>query len=294
MAGSPKSVNTDTPIDSKYLQYINSLSSGGNTTNITSSRDSIKQYVKTKNGIFNGAFGSIGNASYISSGTLDLTANSTGAVVVRRMIYVMPESSNSDIIDNIETNGLELPYQELTLFSSTNNTITIAHNSSAGGTKKNIYCPGDTSYILAPNEAVKLIYDPINTLWIVTGKGANATISGDLDMNENDIIDLGKLSFTSSAIPTDDVTMITSYTGDMNYNALTGDSHYFRINGTVEVEIDADGLDIRNGWLELEERTAPSGLSNHTRLYAKDNGSGKTQLVVIFGSGAEQVIATEP
>ena len=29
MAGSPKSVNTDTPIDSNYLQYLNSLSSGG-------------------------------------------------------------------------------------------------------------------------------------------------------------------------------------------------------------------------------------------------------------------------
>jgi len=30
------------------------------------------------------------------------------------------------------------------------------------------------------------------------------------------------------------------------------------------------------------------------RLYARDNGSGKTQLVVVFQSGAVQVIATEP
>jgi hypothetical protein len=29
-------------------------------------------------------------------------------------------------------------------------------------------------------------------------------------------------------------------------------------------------------------------------LYAKDNGSGKTQLVVRFASGAVQVLATEP
>jgi len=104
----------------------------------------------------------------------------------------------------------------------------------------------------------------------------------------------GELILTGSGVPTATNTSMTSFTGDLHYNALTGDSHYFKVNGTTEVEIDADGLDIRNGWLELEERTAPSGLSNHSRLYAKDNGSGKTQLVVIFGSGAEQVIATEP
>jgi hypothetical protein len=180
MAGLPKSVNTDTPIDSHFLSYVNNLSTGGNTTNITSSKDTIKQYVKTKNGIFNGAFGSVGHALTISSGELDLTANATGAVVVRRMIQVNPESSTSDTIDKIESNGLELPYQELTLIATTNNTITLAHASSVSGTQKNIYCPGDTSYVLAPNEAVKLIYDPVNTIWIVTGSvgsSASTTLS---------------------------------------------------------------------------------------------------------------------
>jgi len=104
----------------------------------------------------------------------------------------------------------------------------------------------------------------------------------------------GELILTGSGVPTATNTSMTSLIGNLHYNATTGNSHYFKVNGTTEVEIDADGLDIRNGWLELEERTAPSGLSNHSRLYAKDNGSGKTQLVVIFGSGAEQVIATEP
>lgn len=48
--------------------------------------------------------------------------------------------------------------------------------------------------------------------------------------------------------------------------------------------------------LELDEvATAPgNGPANSARLYARDNGSGKTQLVVIFGSGAVQVLATEP
>ena len=101
MAGSAKSVNTDIPIDSHFLSYINNLSSGGNTTNVTSSKDTIKQYVKTKNGIFNGAFGSVAQTLTISSGVLDLTKNSTGAVVVRRTVYVQPESSTTDTLDSI-------------------------------------------------------------------------------------------------------------------------------------------------------------------------------------------------
>jgi len=368
MAGSAKSVNTDIAFLDNFLSLMNG--NAGNATNVTTSKDTIKQYVKTKNGIFNGAFGSVGHALTISSGELDLTANSTGAVVVRRMIQVNPESSTSDTLDKIESNGLELPYQELTLIATTSNTITLAHASSVTGTQKNIYCPGDTSYVLSPNEAVKLIYDPVNTIWLVTGSvGSSASTSfvgftadATLDMNNLNIEDVnalkinsgsadsadsfsmfgastggainlvddtdtfqfqvdsdlklsisdtvislsvpisvtggittsGELILTSSGLPTATNSSMTSLIGNLHYNATTGNSHFFKVNGTTEIEIDADGLDIRNGWLELEERTAPSGSSNHSRLYAKDNGSGKTQLVVIFGSGVEQVIATEP
>lgn len=46
---------------------------------------------------------------------------------------------------------------------------------------------------------------------------------------------------------------------------------------------------------ELTEMTAPSaGGANTARLYAQDNGSGKTRLVVLFPSGVQQVLATEP
>jgi hypothetical protein len=49
------------------------------------------------------------------------------------------------------------------------------------------------------------------------------------------------------------------------------------------------------GGMELYERTDPSaGAANSARLYARDNGSGKTQLCVIFATGAVQVLATEP
>lgn len=49
-------------------------------------------------------------------------------------------------------------------------------------------------------------------------------------------------------------------------------------------------------YAQLFEQTAdPSaGAANTARLFAKDNGAGKTQLVVRFNTGATQVIATEP
>lgn len=44
----------------------------------------------------------------------------------------------------------------------------------------------------------------------------------------------------------------------------------------------------------LESTTVNSSVANGARIQARDNGSGKTQLVVRFQSGVVQVIATEP
>lgn len=44
-----------------------------------------------------------------------------------------------------------------------------------------------------------------------------------------------------------------------------------------------------------EQSPAPTiPAPNRARVYARDNGSGKTQLVVQFPTGAVQVLATEP
>ncbi len=46
---------------------------------------------------------------------------------------------------------------------------------------------------------------------------------------------------------------------------------------------------------ELTEQTAPAaGAANTVRVYAQDNGAGKTQLMALFNSGAAQQIAIEP
>jgi hypothetical protein len=73
--------------------------------------------------------------------------------------------------------------------------------------------------------------------------------------------------------------------------------------GMVErMRIDADGVvsfpanAVAGGFLELNELTGDvaNGAANTGRLYLKDNGASKTQLMVRFASGAAVVIATEP
>ena len=49
------------------------------------------------------------------------------------------------------------------------------------------------------------------------------------------------------------------------------------------------------GALGFIEQTAPAApAANGVRIYAVDNGSGKTQLMALFGSGVAQQIAIEP
>jgi len=49
------------------------------------------------------------------------------------------------------------------------------------------------------------------------------------------------------------------------------------------------------GVLEIGERTAPSApATNAVRIYAEDNGSGKTRIMALFATGAAQQIAIEP
>ncbi len=56
-----------------------------------------------------------------------------------------------------------------------------------------------------------------------------------------------------------------------------------------------DDIDVGSGnHLTVHEISTPSGVANTGRIYCDDNGSGKTRLFVIFGSGAAQQLAIEP
>ncbi len=53
-------------------------------------------------------------------------------------------------------------------------------------------------------------------------------------------------------------------------------------------------LAIGSGALEIGEMVAPSGVTNTVRLYAEDNGAGKTRLMAVFATGVPVQIAIEP
>jgi hypothetical protein len=105
--------------------------------------------------------------------------------------------------------------------------------------------------------------------------------------------------------------------GQLNFLSQGGSSIFFFTNGTARWYVDgANGnllafadntYDIgaaaatrpRNLFLgsyaQLSEMTAPAApAANGVRIYAVDNGSGKTQLMALFATGAAQQIAIEP
>ncbi len=46
--------------------------------------------------------------------------------------------------------------------------------------------------------------------------------------------------------------------------------------------------------LGLQETTTPSAVASKAKIYAEDNGSGKTRVMALFQTGAAQQIAIEP
>jgi len=121
-------------------------------------------------------------------------------------------------------------------------------------------------------------------------QSSGLTLFNALQGNNQNIDDLGNLKFGStSAIGGSDVGW-SGLTGDIYGNVQSNDSYFFRENGTTIAELDADGLDLRQGWLEMTEITPPSGLANHMRMYV-DDSSGTTRLRVNI-NGTVTTLAT--
>ncbi len=79
-------------------------------------------------------------------------------------------------------------------------------------------------------------------------------------------------------------------------NAPTGGSLFFKV-GDVLLGTMASGQFVLGAsvYMEMVEMTAPAApAANGVRLFAQDNGSGKTQLMAIFSSGAAQQVAIQP
>jgi len=90
-------------------------------------------------------------------------------------------------------------------------------------------------------------------------------------------------------------------------NVPTGGTVRLRVANSDYLTLTSSALVVQNapvtlpstdgsGYIQVVEQSSSpaAGSANSARIYAKDNGSGKTQLIVRFASGAEQVLATEP
>lgn len=74
----------------------------------------------------------------------------------------------------------------------------------------------------------------------------------------------------------------------------SGNSEKVRLRGLTAGLLDLIGPTDGAGLSFIEMATPPSAVANKAIVYAQDNGAGKTQLMVIFPSGAAQQISIEP
>jgi hypothetical protein len=86
---------------------------------------------------------------------------------------------------------------------------------------------------------------------------------------------------------------------DMQYAFTSGASAFTSAPDTGIARDSAGVVKVTNGStgggaMQLAEITAPTGTANAVRIYAEDDGAGKTRLMAIFGTGAAQQIAIEP
>jgi hypothetical protein len=107
------------------------------------------------------------------------------------------------------------------------------------------------------------------------GRSAHATGERGAAFGENAVAD----GYQSSALGSS-TTANHDYSTALGRDATTTATNQLRL-GEVHIE--------------MGEITAPSApAANAVRLFARDNGSGKTQLVALFASGSAIVIATQP
>lgn len=90
----------------------------------------------------------------------------------------------------------------------------------------------------------------------------------------------------------------TASAGSADWRFNHANDGAFRIaadDGDVEFALGQDGNLIVDRSVSLpEQASAPTGVAGRAIIFAQDNGAGKTQLMVQFGTGAAQQLAIEP
>ena len=150
---------------------------------------------------------------------------------------------------------------------------------------------------------VRLFRDAANTLALRNGANAQTfRVYGSFtDASNNDY-----LEFTKAAGGVARIRAIANGTGSNTYLYLNDRWQIDGPSGHLQTIVDntydigaAAGNRPRNLFLgsyaQMSEMTAPAApAANSVRIYAEDNGSGKTRLMALFATGAAQQIAIEP
>jgi len=135
------------------------------------------------------------------------------------------------------------------------------------------------------------IYDASTGALLTINSGTNNSARGILWRN-------GTNSTNYGSITSDYTSGVMTY--DSGIGAYAG-THVFKTgSGTTVATLSSTGLAITGtlgvtSYIQGTEESAPSApAANGYRIFAQDNGAGKTQLMVIFSSGAAQQLALHP
>jgi len=130
-----------------------------------------------------------------------------------------------------------------------------------------------------------------------TGLAVTGTITSTYNAGAN-VLTIKSSTQPVLRITDDGTTSIGDFTivsGAAILRTLTNTPLAFLVNSSEIVRLGANGLSMTTGYIEGAEQTAPAApSSNGYRIYAEDNGAGKTRLMVKFATGAAQQIAIEP
>lgn len=143
---------------------------------------------------------------------------------------------------------------------------------------------GDTGILLDPNSTENFIV--INTQAVTTPVGYSSTASPNIIFNNGTLW----LRSVEESINSDADQQIfirgNVVLEDELFIGTAKDAKFYRAAASV--------LHAEHCIEFAEHADFAAGATNNARVYARDNGSGKTQLVVRFPTGVVQVLATEP
>ncbi len=140
-------------------------------------------------------------------------------------------------------------------------------------------------------------YDQIDAALSALLPLAGGTMTGALAISG--LGDLAGLSLTSTGVLRPVISFLnvtTGAIGQLFFSNVGAFEVRRNIGGnTALLQVDENGNMTVTKYIQGAEQTAPSAPpANGYRLYAQDNGAGKTQLMVLFNSGAAQQLAIQP